>query len=233
MNFATLRRAALVSSLTLFGAQTADAAVLSGTFAQDNDIQFFTFTLASDTNVSIGSTSFATGGFVPWLTIWDSTGQFYMGGSNGDSGDTHITNAGFQAGTYYGAVYVWHNFDPGAAGFSGAGPGTNFADVYDPAQFWHNGAFDVNPNYTVTESLCIGTPGNFVFDIGGCASRSGDWALNIVADAGLSGVSPYPAGGGNGGNGNGNGGNVPEPGTLALLAGGLGGFASARRRRAR
>lgn len=224
MKFPTCRKAAFALPLLLLGAQSASATSLNGTFVHDNDLQFFTFTLSSATNTSIASSSFGFGGFVPWLAIWDATGQFVVSDATSGSADASISQS-FSAGTYYGALFVSNNSFNGPD-MPGAGPATNFADVYDPARFSHNGFQDTDDQFLFNQfnaSCGPGVTGYFVYDIGGCANRSGDWALDITASAptALSGVGLYPASAST----------VPEPGTLALALAGLAGFASSARRR--
>jgi hypothetical protein len=221
MNFSKLRCTALASSLALVGAQTVHADTLSGTFAKDNDIQFFTFTLSSATTATLATTSFVGGGFVPWLYLWDSTGTFVQAATIAGSSDSTISEA-LAADTYFGAVVVSNN---SFSGLDFPGAPAPFASVYDPSQFSHNGYLDTDDQFLLNQlnpSCAPGVTGYFVYDITGCENRTGNWALDITAAAStaLSGVSPYPTAS-----------NVPEPGTLALALAGLAGFAPAARRR--
>lgn len=225
MNLTLPRKTALALSLSLLGAQPASAIPLNGTFTVDNDIQFFTFTLSSNTTTTIATDSYGSGGFVPWLYLWNAYGVFIQQGTNTLNSDSSITEV-LTAGTYYGAVYVSGNAFVGLD-FTGAIDGvTPFSSVYTKTQFSYNGGTGtVNDQFLLDYVYpeCAGSVASnyFVYDITVCENRSPDWSLNITADtpSTLGGVNPYPAN------------NVPEPDTLALALAGLGVFASSTRRR--
>jgi hypothetical protein len=48
----------------------------SGNFTQDDNVRLFNFTLLNNATVTIGTSSYAAGGFDPTLTLFDSLGVF-------------------------------------------------------------------------------------------------------------------------------------------------------------
>lgn len=84
-----LRRCAGVLTLCLACAQPAVAAIkfsFSGTFAQDDENGLFSFTLTSAGPLTLATTSFAgSGGFVPWLHVWDQAGLAISGAAAANS----------------------------------------------------------------------------------------------------------------------------------------------------
>jgi hypothetical protein len=204
----TLKTAAGMLALAAFatGAQANDLS-FTGMFHHDNDVQRFTFTVSSTSDVTLRSWSYAggvnaqgdtiaRGGFDPILSLFDSTGALIY--EQDDAGcsnvaadavtsrcyDVKYTN-NLTAGTYTVTVQQFNNF---AAGL-------NLADG-----FVHDGLADLNFR-------------NGFVDVAG-DKRDAHWAFDILnVDTVV--VTP-PA-------------NVPEPAALALV--GIGALGLLRRKR--
>jgi hypothetical protein len=195
-----------------YGASAANFS-FTGSFAQDDDVQLFNFSVGAPSNVTLETLSYAgglnaagdliaRGGFDPILALFDSGGNLI--GQNDDGGpslvatdlsgqawDTFFT-ALLAAGNYTVAIMQYNNFANGptlADGFQRSGQG-NFTDPSCAAS-----------------SFC---------DVSGSAfnQRDGHWAFDILnVESASSSVVPLPA-------------------ALPLLAGGLGlmGWMARRRR---
>jgi hypothetical protein len=206
MKLSRFSRTAFTLALLALGGHSTSALAFpfSGTFAEDDDYQFFTFTLSAPATVTLQTTSYTTGGFVPYLHVWDSTGLDLGGATPTNSDASYPVNLG-AAGTYYVGLTVANNVATGD--FPGSST-TPVADVFN-----HNGL----GNFTISEFSCLGT-GPFWGQ--NCDhQRTGTWALNIT---GVVSASLWPANNTN---------PTPEPSTLALGLVGAAAF-SARRRRA-
>lgn len=204
--------------LLLLGASAAlaDNFSFQGTFAADDNVQLFNFTVGSASTVTLRTWSYAggvdaagttipRGGFDPILALFNSAGaeinQNDDGGSNvpadsvtGEHYDTYLQSA-LAAGTYTVSVMEYDNFANGpnlSNGFERMGQG-NFTSAFGCSE----GKFcDVS-----------GDPaGN---------SRTGNWEFDILGinSASTSGGGPS---------------SVPEPASLGLLLLGIGGLAAAR-----
>lgn len=202
------RKAAFALPLLLLGVQPALAIPFSGMFTQDDDYQFFTFTIASPAVVTLQTSSYAAGGFVPYLHVWDSTG-LDLGGAeptNNDASYAVDLSAPGTAGTYYVGLTVANNKATGD--FPGG------SSTPTPAVFDHDGL----GNFTGDFANGYGCgPGPFWTS--SCDQRLGNWALEIIeADS----ASLWPADLPN---------PAPEPATLALGLAGAAAFAPHIRRR--
>jgi len=167
--------------LALVTAGAVSAASFSGSFTSDDQMFETSLTLASPSTLTVYTTSYASGGFVPVVSLFNqSTGAFIAsnGGdascSNGRMKDavTGICNDAYLAspvapGNYLAILTEFYNFPNGnniAGGFSQAGTG-NF-----------------------TSSVC-GTSGPFwETDLAPCAQRTGNYSLNLSTS-----VTPEPA----------------------------------------
>jgi PEP-CTERM motif len=183
-----------------------------GTFLTDDQVQFFSFTLASTATVTLQTFSYAGGtnansvvipggGFDPILTVFDSTGKVEFSDNDGTCAqvgdgaggclDSYLQLVSLAAGTYTLALTENDNEALGpnlSNGFSEAG----------------------NGDFTGSEFGC----GNGVFCDAAGDSQDGNWAVDIV---GATSASPSGAA-------------VPEPGTLGLLVAGFGGLLLKRRK---
>jgi len=178
----------------------ADTITLSGTFSQDDNVQLFDITQTTTDDLTIYTSSFASGGFTPVLSLFDASGNFI-------TADDGSQNSGCNAllspdPTYYDACWDAIIVFPSA-------PGTNyivalteddntFQDaVLSPEGFseYGNGNFTgVNNGYGGSFQLADGT------------QRTPDWTINIVSTDPT--LSAQEAG-------------VPEPASGLLLLSGL------------
>jgi hypothetical protein len=154
----------------------------TGTFTHDDDVQFFYYTVQVAGPVTVETTSFngtPTGGFIPILSVFDSTGLWVFGdsgyASNTNASVTWVSNANEE---YIVALTEWDNF-----------PNTlNLADGFVEAG---QGDFTANPPTNP------GLPGGFYngtcFDPATC-QLTGNWAVTFTADdaAGLQASIPEP-----------------------------------------
>ena len=216
-----MKRAALMAvgllglSLAAHPVSAADFS-FTGNFTQDDDVQAFSFTVGSASNVTLLTWSYAggtnaagdtiaRGGFDPILALFDSTGALVGQNDDGTSSQVPadaLTGANFDtffqatlaAGTYLVTIMEYDNFANGpnfSNGFIRAGDGNFTAG---------NGCPDNLAAF------------NDVSGLAGCG-RDSHWAFDLlnVNDAIVVGT--------------------PEPGTLALVGVGLAAFGIARRRR--
>jgi hypothetical protein len=87
-------------------------ATITGTLPNQGTALLENFTLSSMTNLTITTTSYASGGFEPNLLLFNSAGKFVMSGnpfgtadpSTGIVGDMKLTESGLAAGAYTLAV---------------------------------------------------------------------------------------------------------------------------------
>lgn len=122
-----------------FVATAAQAALinLSGNFTQDDDVQLFHYQVANTGLVTVSTTSFATGGFSPILTLFDAAGQYQFDNSGyGSSADATITWNSLGGQWYIVALTQYDNSSVGPAlsdGFVRSGQG-NFtaASPFNP-----------------------------------------------------------------------------------------------------
>ncbi|WP_425039542.1 DVUA0089 family protein [Primorskyibacter sp. S187A] len=204
--------AASAALLALASAAQAASFSFTGTFAKDNDVQLFDFTVGAESDVVLKTYSYGggvmadgtvidAGGFDPILALFDANGLFIDSNDDGSAPDVNadpVTGSEFDtfleatlaAGNYTVAVMQYDNFALGdlSDGFTYDGPG----------------------NETFTDTFGCG---NGIFcDVGGF-DRTNAWAFDILNVDEVVVTAP-----------------VPLPAGLPLLLAGLGGLAMLRRR---
>jgi len=171
---------ALLVVLSAFAVQSAKANTISGTFPTDDQINRYTTTLTSSQTFTVNTTSYATGGFVPVLTLFNADGSPITPSVTGGVIDpaTMLANDAFISqvlgpGTY---LLTLSEFPNGALG------GAN-----DPFLFEGQGNF--------TPSLCPTSTGTAFLesDISPCAQRTSSFSLTSNATLTPSSVTPEPA----------------------------------------
>ncbi len=171
---------ALLVVLSAFAVQYAKANTLSGSLSTDAQVNFYTTTLTSSQTVNFNTTSYATGGFVPVLTLFSSNGSPIAPSTTGGAVDsvTGLSNDAFLSqvlgpGTYLLALSEFPNV------------ATNGAN--DPFLFAGQGNF--------TPSLCPGSAGTSFLesDVAPCVQRTGNFVLTSNATLAPASTVPEPA----------------------------------------
>jgi hypothetical protein len=136
----------------------------SGNFTQDDNVMLFNFNLLNNASVNISTSSYASGGFDPTLTLFDSTGVFID--QNQDVSisnfDSFMTDS-LLAGSYIVALTQYDNFP--------VANDTNNKLLSDGFTQAGNG------NFTGPEFLDPAGPGSFI-NIDGL-QRTNQWAVAI------------------------------------------------------
>lgn len=116
----------------------------TGAFTQDDQVQLFHYSVQNLAPVTVYTTSYAAGGFTPYLALFDSTGNFLTEGFlNYNGSDASISWMSNAAGTYTIALTQYDNVSYGptytlADGFTRSGQG-NFTEI-DTGMY--NGPFE-------------------------------------------------------------------------------------------
>lgn len=158
--------ALLALGLVLSPQAHADSSPISGVFTADNSTYELTFGTTSPTNYTFSTTSYATGGFVPVLTLFNDTTGAEIANDGTGLGDVSISEF-LTSGTYDLFLTEFPNVAVGdlSAGFLLAG--------YP----------------TATGDACSITGGMFRDVLGNCAQRSDSYTLSENATA----VTPEPS----------------------------------------
>jgi hypothetical protein len=168
---------------------------LTGTFTHDDDVQLFLYTVQNQGAVTIFTTSFATGGFAPILTLFDASGNFLFANTGSLTNDC-VNNA---TDPVTGACW-----DARLTEF--ANNGTQFILALtedDNASIFQNKLSDGfteqgNGNFTGEPPFGPPTGGSFLLSSG--VQRTADWAVTFQSTDPTLSVQA-----------------VPEPSTVALL----------------
>lgn len=210
-----MKSAAVVAGLALYGSASAIDLSFTGNFRNDDDVQLFSFSIASPTTVTLRAWSYAgginaagqsiaRGGFDTILALFDGTGNLIDQNDDGGCGnvgadaltgqcwDTFLQSS-LSSGNYTVSIMEYDNFAIGptlASGFTRSGSG----------------------NFTASFSSGSDCGGVQFCDVSGAnpgAQRDGHWAFDILNVTTAS--------------------QIPLPGTLALLGIGIAGLGMSRR----
>jgi len=189
----------------------------SGTFTNDNDVVLLDFSVASDSTVTIFSSSWLSpdegNGFDPILAIWDSSGNLIEEQDDGEVvGSTESNGVTYNHGTwdsYFTQFLVAGSYQASITQYDNFAVSTSLADGFE-----RNG----NPNFTFDENFGGATQALFNGVWDDSDPRTGAWEFHILNVDTASGPGPAPA-------------PVPAPATLALFGLGLAGLGWRNRRK--
>jgi hypothetical protein len=167
----------LVSFLAIVGSAKAADFSFRGTFASDDAVQFFGFTVSQNSTVTLKSLSYAggtqadgtvvsAGGFDPILSLFDSTGSRV--GQNDDGSSPNVTAdpaTGLTYDTFFQSAVTPGNYTVAVSQYN------NFAGANSTDPFPNTG----QPNFTASYGCRAGQ----FCDLGG-NSRTNHWAFDIL-----------------------------------------------------
>ncbi|MET0092706.1 MAG: DVUA0089 family protein [Sedimenticola sp.] len=206
-------KAFLLSSCLLAVSSSATAIDFdfSGTFANDNDVALFDFTVgAGGSTVTVFSSSWLAGdngmGFDPILGIWDNAGNLITQQDDGhNTGSTLSNGVLYSHGTwdsYYDVFLAAGDYTASITQYSNFAAGTTLAEGFTQ---------DGNPNFTF--DLGYGSQPMFNGVWSSTDARTGDWEFHILNVAAAEERE------------------LPAPATLALMGLGLAGIGFARKKK--
>jgi len=150
--------------LLLWGASAFAATVdnFSGTFSADDNMVLFTYSVQNLSQVDIFTTSYASGGFSPVITVFDSTGLFAIDaqGIGSDASLSWVSNPGEQ---YLVVLTEYPNVS--------FGPLSHFSDGF---------TLQGQGNFTAKPPFNPFLPGGF-YEPGG-VQRTGNWAITFSSN---------------------------------------------------
>jgi len=179
-------------------------ATITGSLPDQGAVLEEAFSLTSTSNLTIFTSSYATGGFEPNITLYDSTGKFVADSmvpgsmpagkadpTTGQALDTHLEAGNVAAGSYTVTLTDWElNQSPTATNLSDGfnanlGSGTTFVDVLGNAR---SGAFDLVISPTPTAAAP--EPGTFWLSLAiGIATVLGSKCLGFMQSTSQSYIS--------------------------------------------
>lgn len=186
----------------------------SGTFTNDNDIVLLDFSVGSDSNITIFSSSWIDGdsglGFDPILAIWDADGNLVQeqddGGNIGSTMSNDVLYAHGEWDTYFDVFLASGSYTASIGQYDNFAVSNLLSDGFEE---------DGNPNFTFDNGFGPEAMFNGVWS--DTDARTGDWEFHILnVDEAIVVVEPTP---------------VSVPATFALFGLGLAGIAWSRRNR--
>lgn len=153
--------AACAIGLASFSFAHADSFSASGTFTTDDQVYEYDFSSTTAQNYSFTTTSYASGGFVPLLTLFSGAGDFLAASSEGPGPTTDASLMDtLSPGNYILTLTEFPNVANG-----------NYADGF---------LFAGDP--TITGDSCSMPGTSFVDDTStACTQRTGNYALNVTS----------------------------------------------------
>lgn len=150
----------------------------NGTFTTDDQVELFTYSVQNTAVVNIFTTSFASGGFAPLLSLFDGSGNLVF--SDNGLADNDCINNGTDPGTgnCYDSRMSWNSvagetYTVALTEYDNFAVGPTLADGFFEAG---NGDFTAQPPFNIPG---IGTA--FLLPSASIAAdqRTGDWALTL------------------------------------------------------
>ena len=171
---------AMLVVLSAFAGQYAKANTVTGVFSTDDQVNFYTTTLTSAQTLTVNTTSYATGGFVPILTLFTSAGAPITASTTGGAVDmtTGLVND----------AYITQLLGPGSYLLAlSEFPNGALNTANDPFLFAGQGNF--------TPGLCPGSTGTSFLeaDLAPCVQRTSSFAFTSNETFTPTSVTPEPA----------------------------------------